>query len=161
MDLAELKAGVADVAVAYKGRSFTIGYRPEMINEDDLAMFESWGSLSGVDILRGTVAPLARLLVRWSLTNGPTPLEISAENVQAIPPKMRMEMLQAIMADFLAPGNVTPSDAGSQDPASSEVSAPSTPTSSGTPNGLASLPGILPASPTLAAPSSGDAGSPT
>lgn len=151
MDLAALKAGVSDVDVDYKGNVFTVGYRPESVSEDDLELFESFGETSGVALLRATVPPLVRLLVRWSLTNGAKPLAVSDATIASLPPRMRMAVLEAVMRDFFAPGNATPSDAGSLEADASEGTVPTTPDSSGTRNGQDSLRGISPDSPTLAA----------
>lgn len=152
MDLAEFKAGVADVTVTYKERQFTIGYRPESVTEDDLAMLEAFGDKSGVELLRATVSPLVRLVVRWSLTMGDQELPVGEESVGLVPPRMRVSILEAVMADFFGSGNAMPSDDGSQVKGASEGIAQSMPSSSGMPNGPALLPGTLPAVPTPAAP---------
>lgn len=152
MDLAALKAGISDIAVTYKTTTFSVGYRPEAVTEEDLETLEAFGSQSGVGLLRATVEPLKRLLVRWDLTIGPNPLPISADTIATLPPRMRVDILQAIMADFFQPGNARPSDASSPAAASSEGPVPSTPAASSTPNGLALLPGSSPESLTRVAP---------
>ena len=161
MDLAELKAGVADIGVDYRGHHLTVGYRPEMVTEDDLELLEQFAQKSGVELLRATTEPLGRLIVRWSLTFEGRPFTVSDEAIRSLPPKLRVAVLSAIMADFFSAGNASPSDAGSPAAAASEGGARSTPSSSGTPNGPASLPGSSPGSLTLVVPSSGAAGSPT
>lgn len=158
MDLAELRAGVADIPVTYKEHTFTVGYRPEAVSEDDLEMLEGFQAKSGVMLLRATVEPLLRLLVRWSVTGDGAALPITEESLKAVPPRMRVAILQAVMADFFDPGNAETSDAGSPPPAASEAAAPSTPASSSTLNGQASLPGPLPALTTPGAPISGGSG---
>lgn len=152
MDLAELKAGVADVDVTYKDHQFTVGYRPESVTEEDLETLESFQEKSGVGLLRATVPPLVRLLVRWSITSGGVPLPVNEQTIASLPPRMRVNVLEAIMRDFFSPGNASNSDAGSPQTAASEDSAPSTQTSSGMPNGQDSHHGISPASLTLVAP---------
>jgi hypothetical protein len=151
MDLAALKAHVADVEVDYKGHLFTVGYRPESVSEDDLQLFDQFGETSGIALLRATVAPLVRLLVSWSLTNGDEPLAVDEQRVAALPPRMRMAILENVMRDFFAPGNASPSDAGSPAPAASEGTVPTTHESSSTRNGQESHRGISPGSPILAA----------
>lgn len=152
VDLAEFKAGVADVKVTYKERQFTAGYRPESVTEDDLALLEAFSDKAGVELLRATVGPLTRLLVRWSLTMGDQVLPVSEESVTFLPPRMRVAILEAIMADFFNSGNATPSDDGSPAKGASEGTVQPLPVSSGTPNGLASRPGISPGALTVAAP---------
>lgn len=151
MDLAELKAGVADVDVTYKSRTFTVGYRPEAVDEDDLEAIEKFGDKSGLELLRYTVEPIARLVVRWSFTLGDEPLAVDETAIKSVPPRMRVAILEAIMRDFFDSGNVSPSDAGSPPPAASEATVPSTPPSSSTRNGQESLRGISPDSPQPAA----------
>jgi hypothetical protein len=151
MDLAELRAGVADVPVTYKGQQFTVGYRPESVGEDDLEMLEKFQDKSGVTLLRATVEPLARLLVRWSLTDGTTPIVVSEDALKTVPPRMRVAILQSIMADFFDAGNAETSDAGSPETAASEAAVPTTPSLSSTPNGQVSPHGISQDSLTLAA----------
>lgn len=145
MDLAALKAGVNDVTVTYKERAFTVGYRPESVTEDDLAILEGFTDKGGVELLRATVEPLKRLIVRWSLMVGAEALDVSEDSITWLPPRMRVSILQAIMADFFDSGNASPSSAGSSAAVASGGTVPSSPPSSGTPNGSASLPGILPA----------------
>lgn len=152
MDLAEFKAGVADVQVAYKDRTFSVGYRPESVTDEDLALLEGFSDKAGVELLKATVAPLTRLLVRWSLTLGAEPLVISEQGVTFLPPRMRVAILQAIMADFFDSGNAKPSDATSQEGDASEGTARPMPASSGTPNGQALPPGTSPVGLTRAAP---------
>lgn len=152
MDLQEFKAGVADIEVTYKDRQFSIGYRPESVTEDDLAALEVFQEKSGVELLRATIGPLARLLVRWSLTMGAAPLDVSEQAIGFLPPRMRVAILEAIMSDFFSSGNATPSDAGSLARGASEGIAQPTPASSGTPNGQAFPPGSSPAALTLVAP---------
>lgn len=151
MDLRELKAGVADISVTYKDRTFTIGYRPESVTEDDLATLEAFQEQTGVNLLRATVAPLARLIVRWSLTMGADDFPVTEESITFLPPRMRVSILEAVMSDFFSSGNATPSDDGSQDRGASEGVAQLMPPSSGTPNGQASLPGSSPGGLTLVA----------
>jgi hypothetical protein len=158
VDLAELKAGVADVEVTYRKQPFTVGYRPDCVTEDDLEFLSAFAEQSGVSLLRATIAPLERLVVRWSMTSDGAPLEVTSEAIASLPPRMRVAVLSAIMADFFSEGNETPSDAGSPGPAASEATVRSTPDSSGTRNGQASLPGPLPALSTPPAASSGGTG---
>lgn len=152
MDLAEFKAGVADIPVTYKGRTFTVGYRPESVTEDDLALLEAFSDKSGVELLKATVPPLARLLVRWSLTMGDQQIPITEEAIGFVPPRMRVAILEAVMSDFFSSGNARPSDDGSQPRGASEATAPSLPGSSGMQNGPVSLPGSSSADPRLVAP---------
>jgi hypothetical protein len=146
MDLAALKAGVADVQVKYRGSAFSVGYRPEMVNEDDLSLLEAFSDKSGVALLKATVAPVTRLVTRWDLTLGQEPLAVSEEAITALPPRMRVAILEAIMADFFDSGNAAPSNAGLSTPAVLEGTAQTTPPSSGMQNGPASLPGTSSAS---------------
>lgn len=149
MDLAALKAGVADVTATYKERTFRVGYRPESVTEEDLLTLEAFQDKSGVALLQATVEPICRLLVRWDLTMGDEPLPVNEESIKFLPPRMRVSILEAIMGDFFSAGNAKASDAGSSEGAASEASAQISPASSGTPNGLASHPGSSPASLTL------------
>jgi hypothetical protein len=146
VDLAELRAGVADVSITYRRQTFSVGYRPEAVDEDDLALFEAFGEHRGVELLRSTVTPLVRMLCRWSITNDGAPLEITEDSIKRLPPRMRMAILEAVMRDFFDSGNASAYDAGSPEAAASEEAAPSTPDSSSTRNGQASLPGTSPAS---------------
>jgi hypothetical protein len=148
MDLAELKAGVADVPVTYKAHQFSVGYRPEAVDEDDLELLEAFGSKSGIALLRETIVPLVRLLVRWSITDGAAPLPVDEASIRRLPPRMRVAILESVMRDFFNPGNASPSDAGSPAAAGSEGTVLTTPDSSGTLNGQVSRPGISPDSPT-------------
>lgn len=143
MDLAQLKAGVADVEVMYKQHTFTVGYRPEAMTEDDLAIIEQFREKSGVELLRATVAPIQRLVLRWSIKMGEDPLPINEESITFLPPRMRVSILEAIMGDFFGEGNAPASVDGSSAGAVSGAIAPSSPLSSGTPNGLVSPPGSL------------------
>jgi hypothetical protein len=162
-DLNALERGYGEVDCDWNGHSILLRYRADLNNRALIAMKRV---MVGVLALDGTtrfpdveaiIDELLKVLLPldheegpgWDLTDNGVPVPITFDTIVDLPPGMPAAMLGAIFRDVNSPDRRKPSRRGSSPEGVSQPIAHQTTTpSSSMPNGQASLPGPLPATPT-------------
>lgn len=159
MDFKQFRSKVVDVPVEWDGETFTVGYCPREILDEDLKFLGGDAESDGDETrdARIMVPQLVRLVRRWDLTWDGEPWPATADSFAMIEPPMRLAILRAVMGHYFARPNQTTSSQRSSEGA---ASGPIGRTSASEPSSgaLVPFPGTTPASPSPAPAPSGATG---
>lgn len=161
-DLNSLERGYGECDVDWNGHSITVRYRADLNNRALIAMkrvMVGVTALDGVTKFPDVEAIIDELLKTllpidheegpgWDLTDNGVPLPITFDTLVDLPPGLPAAILGGIFRDINDPNRRRPSRRSSSPGADSQpMPSPITGGSSTMPNGQASLPGPLPATP--------------
>ena len=166
-DLQAVERGFGEVDVEWNGHVILVRYRADLNNRALIAMKRVMVGVTALDGItkfpdvEAIITELQRVLLPsgpdvpedergWDLTDGGESVPITFDTLVDLPPGLPAAILGGIFRDVNDPNRRKPSSAGSARGASSAPAvSPITTASSAMPNGQASLPGPLPATPTL------------
>jgi hypothetical protein len=164
-DLQAIERGYGEVDVEWQGHSILVRYRADLNNRALIAMKRVMVGVIALDgatrfpDVEAIIDELIRVLLPsgpdvaeddrgWDLTDGGASVPITFDTLVDLPPGLPAAILGAIFRDINDPNRRRPSRRPSPPGAASDGPAsPTTTASSAMPNGQASLPGPLPATP--------------